>query len=44
MGGGSKMIIDEKCVMREIGIGEDMEHLLVTCGKFEREQCGMVMS
>ena len=32
------MIIDERCVMCESGAGEDVEHLLVTCGEFERDQ------
>ena len=32
-----KMIIDERCVMCEGGVGEDVEHLLVTCGEFERD-------
>ena len=27
-----KMIIDERCVMCENCVGEDVEHLLVTCG------------
>ena len=31
------MIIDERCVMCESGAGEDVEHLLVTCGEFERD-------
>ena len=29
-----KMIIDEKCIMRDNGAG-DVEHLLVTCGEFD---------
>ena len=32
------MIIDEWCVMCECGAGEDVEHLLVTCGEFKRDQ------
>ncbi len=32
------MIIDEMCVMCESGVGEDVEHLLVTCEEFERDQ------
>ena len=31
------MIIDERCIMCESGAREDMEHLLVTCGEFERD-------
>ena len=27
-----KIIIDERCVMCESGVGEDVEHLLVTWG------------
>ena len=30
------MITDARCVMCESGAGEDVEHLLVTCGEFER--------
>ena len=30
------MIIDERCVMCGSG-REDVEHLLVTCGEFERD-------
>ena len=30
-----KMIIDKRCGMCESGAGEDVEHLLVTCGEFE---------
>ena len=33
-----KTIVDERCVMCEKGAGEDVEHLLVTCGKFERDR------
>ena len=33
-----KFIIDERCVMCESGVGEDVEHLLVTCGEFERDR------
>ena len=33
-----KMIIDKRCVMCECGAGEDVEHLLVMCGEFERDQ------
>ena len=32
-----KMIVDERCVMCESGAGEDVEHLLVLCGYFERD-------
>ena len=32
------MIIDEMCVMCESGAVEVMEHLLVMCGEFERDQ------
>ena len=31
------MIIDERCVMYESGAGEDVGHLLVMCGKFEKD-------
>ena len=33
-----KMNIDGRCVMCGSGAGEDVEHLLVTCGEFERDQ------
>ena len=33
-----KMILDERCVMCESGGGEDVEHLLMTCGEFERDR------
>ena len=33
-----KIIIDERCVICESDAEEDVEHLLVTCGKFERDQ------
>ena len=33
-----KMIIDKMCAMCESGAG-DVQHLLVTCGKFERDRC-----
>ena len=32
------MIIDEMCVMCERDAGEDVEHLLVKCGGFERDR------
>ena len=32
------MIIDERCVMCESGAGDDVEHLLVMCGEFERDR------
>ena len=32
------MIIDERCVMCDSDEGGDVEHLLVTYGKFERDQ------
>ena len=35
------MIIDERCVMCESGAG-DVEHILVTCGEFERERWVLV--
>ena len=35
------MIIYERCVMCEIVVGEDVEHLLVTCGEFERDPGGI---
>ena len=34
---GCKIIINGRCVMCESGAG-DVEHLLVTCGKFERDR------
>ena len=34
-----KLIIDERCVMCVSGGGEDVEHLLVMCGKFEKHRC-----
>ena len=30
------MIVDEGCIMCESGEGENRQHLLVTCGEFER--------
>ena len=33
-----KIIIDERCVICESDAEEDVEHLLVTCGKFERDR------
>ena len=33
-----KMSIDERCVICESGAGKDVQHLLVTCGKFERDR------
>ena len=33
-----KIIIDERCVICGSDAGEDVEPLLVTCGKFERDQ------
>ena len=33
-----KTITDERCVICESGAGEDVEHLLVTCGEFERDR------
>ena len=32
------MIRGERCVKCECGVGEDVEHLLVKCGEFERDQ------
>ena len=32
------MCIDERCVMYESSAGENVEHLLVTCGECERDQ------
>ena len=31
------MIVDKRCMMCRSGAGEDVEHLLVTCGEFERD-------
>ena len=33
-----KMIIDERCVMCESSVGEDVEPLLVMCREFERDR------
>ena len=32
------MITDERCVMCGSVAGEDVEHLLVMCGEFERKR------
>ena len=32
-----EMITDVRCVMCESGAGEDVDHLLVMCGEFERD-------
>ena len=33
-----KMVRDEKCVMCDSGAGKDVEHLMVMCVEFERDQ------
>ena len=37
-----KMIIAAGCLMYESDTGEDVDHLLVTCGEFERDQWVLV--
>ena len=33
-----RMVSDERCVMCDSGVGEDMADFLVSCGKFERDR------
>ena len=37
-----KIIIEKRCVMCESGVGEDVEHVVVTCGEFGRDRCIVV--
>ena len=37
-----RMVTDERCVMCDSGVGEDMAHFLVSCGEFERERLALL--
>ena len=33
-----RMVSDERCIMCDSGVGEDVIHFLPGCGEFERDQ------